>query len=303
MISIYYIDNILRQYQRIEIIIIIYLMTELLLCSEERKSEKAINENVSIQMKKYSFDSDLNSYNKDIMDKDSYLYNIPADEALAEEQSKIFQIFKNFPNAYEELFKKRHKSALFKYGIDISCLVMVCYDFLFMVLFVLLSQILSFIIYFSVYGFEDIFENEFNNFDLFLGNKIPFIRSGVSLVVIILCLINMTSKIKHLSKKYYNRVASQIYLDESIFSIFIKNLPYDTRKEELIDYLKENFAISEIKKLIFLKDVDQIIQIHQSFIETTIEKNTALAKLKINKRLVSGIRSTNWLRLLGRFAR
>ncbi len=122
------------------------------------------------------------------------------------------------------------------------------------------------------------------SFDKYAFNKNPdYYFSGddllrllhllISLITMLVIFIILMRLIYRISKKYYHRVASQFYSDESIYSIFVKNLPLDTNVDELEAYLKENFIIGEIKSIILLKDIRQIYDLHQEYISLMIERN------------------------------
>ena len=52
-------------------------------------------------------------------------------------------------------------------------------------------------------------------------------------------------------RNYNSEVLSKYYSDESVFSIFIKNLPDDTNKSELEEFLRTHYKIGKINKILF----------------------------------------------------
>lgn len=219
----------------------------------------------------------IKDYNENLLDTNSLLYAFQGNEDLAESYSKEHYLKEgNELDVYNQkrFFANLRKSTLFPYGIDLSNLFFVIkmYFYMFFIIY-----ILKIIFIFSNFIFnESFYKPAFNkNPDYYLSGDdlmrlIHFAISFIIMLVFFIILVNMLYK---MSKKYYRRVASQFYSDESIYSIFIKNLPLDTNADDLESYLKENFKVGEIKSIILLKDIRQIYELHQEYMSLMLERN------------------------------
>lgn len=236
-------------------------------------------------------DKSEKDYNLKLLNKNSNLYICPGNNYEAKLHSDSFKLNDgNQINPYSgnKFYSKIRKSTLFKHGIDLSNLFIIIK---YLITLITACFIMKWIVVFFVVV---VFDRDFTeikiykNIDFFLAaNNLEYGEAlGYNVtfyIMTVICFILLSKKIDHMTKKYNKRVSNLYYCDESIYSIFVKNLPMDTSTLELEDFLRKQFNVGIIRNIYLLKDIRQIYSIHQSYMSLLLERNNYIAKSKIKQ--------------------
>ncbi len=231
-------------------------------CSKENKVHDSLNE----RRLKSMLDEKEHEMNPD---KINYLAYIHAEcLKINGKYSKCDCCDYQIPKSNFKAFDENHYPTYYKYGIDLVnyFLFVDFYILLFQVYF--LTYILEFIIALIINNFRLPYDDNFNiwyieyyyhqtihNENTFL--KLIFIGLRIIIMITLITRLRKTLKITY---KDYRRRLSIDFIDESIYSIFVKNIPILTEPDEFREHIEQKHPV-KIKKMIFLKESEKHLEL------------------------------------------
>jgi hypothetical protein len=214
------------------------------------------------------------------------LYTYPGSELLAKTHSKTCRIGeyqenyerkcecckKNIPTLFYNMSHPLKPKDLMKYGIDLVNFFLLVKEYYKYIVLFYLSYLLQFLICLLFFGVPEL---NFNflyielyyqtiiyggysglNYQIIIDNVFNLIRIGCVFYVY----LKIQKKYKKYLRLYKKKLYDEIYVDESIYSIFIKNLPKTCTSEELKNFLLNEYGVNSIREIILLKNVENLAE-------------------------------------------
>lgn len=210
------------------------------------------------------------------------LYTYPGSELIAKTHSKVYRIGEcqenyerkcecckqNIPTLFYSISHTIKPKELMKYGIDLVNFFLLVRDYYKYIVLFYLSYLFQFLLCLLFFGVPEINFN-FLYIELYYQKIIYGDSSGLNYQIIIdnvfnlirICCIfyiylKIQKKYKSYFKLYKKKLHDEIYIDESIYSMFIKNLPKTCTTEELKNFLINDYGVNSIREIILLKNVE-----------------------------------------------
>ena len=240
--------------------------------SSDKQSNRKINDSINERcLNQLLNDKELGT------DKQEYLAKIHCESLIINGKYQQCDCCNyKIPKSSFGAFEKNPSLSYYKYGIDcvnyflflnfyIKLMWMTYVTYLIEFFIGLIRRkfyIRQFDIVYIEYFFQDVLYNE--------DKGLKFLYVFVRIIITLILIIKLGSKMK-LSYKDYRKNLSKYYIDESIYSIFLKNIPVLTEVEEFREHIEKEHPV-KIKKMIFLRESEKYIELKKEINQLHLQK-------------------------------
>jgi len=178
------------------------------------------------------------------------------------------------PKSSFSVFENHPSSSYYKYGIDCVNYFLFIDFYITLIYIIFISFLMEFLIALMIKNFylpgggkfdilliEYYFQRTLYEENVIIKLLFTFFR----LIIIVILISRLRNKLKKEYKEYRKNL-SKFYIDESIYSIFVKNLPILTDIDEFINHIETTHKV-KIKRVIFLKEAERYSELKNTLKE------------------------------------
>jgi hypothetical protein len=252
------------------------------------------------------------------------LFKYPGKEIVAKTHSqttRVGEFQKNYERSCEccsepipsKCYEVSHKiktKEFIKWGIDLINFALILKKYYLFITFFYLSYVLQYLICIILWGIKDVYFDiiyvefyfRFILFDSWDSKVLDLIFNILRLWIIFLVFININTKLKSRLKKYKSKVLENYYIDESVFSIILKDLPKDITKEEIIQHfvVEYKYDAESIKEVILIPNcLDKIHELNEEITSLIVLKKKMEVLSSVEKYTVAELEEIEVLKIQG----